>query len=393
MESVRRLLVALSMAILASAALAPAALANGVGDLYAATPGGVLELQVDTQAVVSTVPVAPAPIALAFANDGRTLFTVSGGRHIASVDIATISPGTQRDVPENATGVAVPKGTSVVVAYPSGGMLGAWDPGADVLSQSGKLPGAPDLLTADRRDPHVAAAQSGKSWIASWNPADNSLRTTTVPGRVVAIAMDRDRGGVFVATSGPNKVYRLKLPSLSVDWSTAIPAIPSALAVLSGGVVAGGGTALWAVTSKSASPWATTAGAIRQLVASDEGSVLYAAETVRVEAFASAGTLARTITLSGEHAPRAIAPVPHASSIANGGGTGRGTGRTGGTGNATNGGSGTPKPVPVTSTVAEDVGGFISRTPIVGSAAAVAGIVFGAVFATARWYVRRQPED
>ena len=77
----------IARAIATSGALAPLllaglvgpALANGVGDLYIASPAGVLEVRVSTSTVVSTISLLPAPQSLAFTPDGKTLYVGSGG--------------------------------------------------------------------------------------------------------------------------------------------------------------------------------------------------------------------------------------------------------------------------------------------------------------------------
>jgi len=84
---------AAALAVASLVALGPVArpaLANGIGDLYVAAKGGVDEVHVLSQSIVNTVDLTPAPTALAFSPDGRSLYAADGGRFVTRIDIETI---------------------------------------------------------------------------------------------------------------------------------------------------------------------------------------------------------------------------------------------------------------------------------------------------------------
>jgi hypothetical protein len=173
-----------------SLTLSGAVLANGVGDLYVASSAGVLEVHVKTSTVVSTIPMVPAPQSLAFSPDGRTLYVGSGGSHVTPIDIETLDVGAHRDAgPVSA--LAFPAGQILVGSMPT-----APDAGLRTVPRRGRdrerqLPGPGNLLAGDRRDPRVAVAEAGKSWLDVVDPATSTAKKTTVAGEIRALAIDR----------------------------------------------------------------------------------------------------------------------------------------------------------------------------------------------------------
>src|SRR5262249_33235675 len=152
--------------------------------------------------IVNTVDLTPAPTRLAFSPDGRSLYTADGGRFITRIDIETISVAKRIAVPANVAALANGRDDLVAIAYPSRKTLGILDPSDDTLTETAALPGAVDLLAADRHETRIVAAQGGASWVAIVDPATRSLRTTTVTGKVVAVAIDPAGGAAYVATTG-----------------------------------------------------------------------------------------------------------------------------------------------------------------------------------------------
>jgi hypothetical protein len=270
--------------------------------------------------------------------------------------------------------------------------------------QSSVLPGAVDLLAADRRDDRVIAAQSNGSWLAVFDPGSGSLRTATMPGHVQAIGFDRADMLALVVTQAPNRLVAISLATAKASWSATLPGAPSAVAALGAQPLVAVGSAIWAVTHSSSSKWTDAAAGIEALASSDEGSVLYAQEAGQIEAFAASGKEVRTIKLSGTRAPAAIAPVPHASSVANGAGatggteagTGSGSGSGSGAGSGASGstqtsGGGKQKP-PSTDTVVDDAMRWVGTRQVLPGAIAfgVAILVLGQL--AILWYERRQPK-
>lgn len=371
--------------------------ANGIGDLYAASSAGVLELHVESARIVNTVPIAPAPTELAFSPDGRTLYAGAGGRHLVTVDIESISASGTIDLPDAAVALAYPKGEELVLAFPASKTLGVLDTATQNVIQSSVLPGAVDLLAADRRDDRVIAAQSNGSWVAVFDPGSGSVRTATIPGHVQAIGFDRADMLALVATQAPNRIVAISLATAKTSWSATLPGAPTAVTALGVQPLVAVGSAVWAVTRTSAAKWADAAGSVEALAPSDEGTVIYAQEEGQVEAFASTGKAVRTIKLSGTRAPAAIAPVPHASSIADGAGgsDGTGTGTGSGTGSATSGstpasGGGKQKP-PSTDTVVDDAMRWVGTRQVLPGAIAVGVAILVLGQLAILWYERRRP--
>jgi DNA-binding beta-propeller fold protein YncE len=378
----------MTTALAAMVGLGPAvsvAFANGIGDLYVAQAKGVDEVHVASHAVVNTVPLTPAPTALAFTPDGTKLYTANGGRFVTRIDIETISVADRLPVPANAIALAHPKGDLLAIAFESLKVVDFLDPTDDTLRATETLPGAVDLIAADRRDPRLVAAEFGASWIAVIDPSTRAIRTGTVKGDIVAIAVDSDSGSVFVATSGPDTVIRIGLSDLKPKWTTDLADAPVALTAVPAGAIVSLGKVLWMVTATDAIKWGTAPVDVATLATSDDSSIVYAAVGDAIAAFGSDGKIARSIPLGAKAAPSALAPIPRASSIAgaSGGLSGIGSG-------GSSGASAKPNiHAPATDTVVEAAGRLLSSSAIL-SAAAIAVVILAATFVAARWHVRRQ---
>jgi sugar lactone lactonase YvrE len=361
-------------------------LANGIGDLYVAQSKGVDEVHVASHSVVNTVTLTPPPTALAFTPNGRTLYSADGGRFVTRIDIESISVAKRVAIPTNATALAHPKGDLLAIAFATTKTIDFLDPTDDTLRATAVLPGAVDLLAADRRDPRLVAAEYGASWIAVIDPSTRAIRTTTVSGDVVALAVDSDSGAFYVATSGPDAVVRISLGDLKPIWTAKLTAAPVALTATPGAAIVSAGRVLSKVTAPDVVKWATSAGNVGSLATSDDGSIVYAAADDAIEAFGSDGKVARTIPLGSKAAPSALAPIPRASSIAgaHGGNAGSGVGLAGPS----------AKPnlhPPATDTVIDAAGRLLSSAAVL-SAAAIAAVILVAAFLAGRWHVRRQTE-
>jgi DNA-binding beta-propeller fold protein YncE len=386
----RKLSVAVgSTAVAAIIGFGPAAsgvFANGIGDLYVAQAKGVDEVHVASHTVVNTVSLTPAPTALAFSPDGRTLYSTDGGRFVTRIDIESISVAKRVAIPSNASALAHPKGDLLAIAFEATKTVDFLDPTDDTLRATAVLPGAVDLLAADRRDPRLVAAEYGASWIAVIDPSTRAIRTTTVSGEIVALAVDSDSGSAFVATSGPDAVIRISLGDLKPVWTAKLTAAPVALAAAPGGAIVSQGKTLWRASAADVVKWGTAAANVATLATSDDGSIVYAAADDAIEAFGSDGKVARTIPLGSNAAPSALAPIPRASSIA---------GASGGNTGTSNGPAGpSAKPnihPPATDTVVDAAGRLLSSSAVL-IAAAIAAVILAGAFLAGRWHVRRETE-
>ena len=130
-----------ALAPLLLAGLAGPALANGVGDLYVASPAGVLEVRVSTSTIVSTTSVLPSPQSLAFTPDGKTLYVGSGGAHITPIDIETLTVGDAISTPGPVTALAFPAGEILVGAMPLRRTLAFITVHDNSVVESAELPG------------------------------------------------------------------------------------------------------------------------------------------------------------------------------------------------------------------------------------------------------------
>jgi len=315
-------------------AFLPVVLANGIGDLYAGAPSGVLELHVASASVVQGVSFVPAPVALAFSNDGRTLWAARGMRTLTRVDIETISLGTSIDLPGPAVGVAVPRGTSVLVAIKQAKTLEIVDPTTATTKHSPPLPAAPDLVAADHREPLAVAARRGGDWIAVLDLAGNTTSIVKLEGLVRDVSVDGRRHVAFIVTAAPNRLWQVQLRTSKVTERIDLPVTPSMVAPLANGAVVSAGRQLWTVTSGPARQLAVVSYEITALSSSDDGALIYAGGLGGISALNTGGVLLREIILPAGVAPSALAPIPAQASLGPGAGPARGSrrGTTGTTG-------------------------------------------------------------
>lgn len=372
-----------ALAPLLLAGLAGPALANGVGDLYVASPAGVLEVRVSTSTIVSTTSVLPSPQSLAFTPDGKTLYVGSGGAHITPIDIETLTVGDAISTPGPVTALAFPAGEILVGAMPLRRTLAFITVHDNSVVESAELPGPGNLLAGDRRDPRVAVADAGETWLDVVDPATSTARKTTVAGGIQALAIDRQNGGVLVATANPNALIRVDLTTLTTTWTVALPAAPTAVAALATSAIVACGSDLWTVGPTKATKWATARGAVVSMAASDEGDFLHIAESGTVEVFDATGKLQRTLELGTERDPVALAAVPAGSSLYLG-----------------NGGQPSPAPAaqtpgalvtqkpPPTGTFVDTVKDVANYPPVQGAAAVAAAILI-CYWLIVRWYDKR----
>jgi DNA-binding beta-propeller fold protein YncE len=381
-----KLLASGALASLLTLTLSGTVLANGVGDLYVASSAGVLEVHVKTSTVVSTIPMVPPPQSLVFSPDGKTLYVSGPGSTVTPVDIATLDVQAAIGMPGPVSALAFPSGQVLVATMPTRRTLAFAVVHGGAVTESAALPGAGNLIAGDRREARVAVAEAGKSWLEIVDPSTSTLKKTTVAGGIVALAIDRDRGGVLVATQNPSSVIRVDLTSLVATWTVSLTSVPDAIAPLASTIVVGGGTSLWKVDGKTASAFATPRQSVLSLAASDEGSILHVAEATGIEVFDSSGALQRTLELTGNRAPVVMASVPRGSSLYMGDGA-SGPSPSGGASVATPGVISTPQP-PTTSTVVDSARDIVGYPPIQGGAIVAAAILFACWFFI-RWYDRR----
>ena len=374
-----------ALASLLTLTLSGAAQANGVGDLYVASASGVLEVHVATSTIKETIHVSPSPQALAFSPDGTTLFSSGGGSEVTPIDIATLEVHQAITMPGPVAAIAFPAGQILVAVMPTRMTLAFAVVHGGAVTESAQLPGAGNLIAADRRDARVAVAEGGKSWLEVVDPATSTLRKTTVAGGIVALAIDRDHGGVLVATQNPNSLIRVDLTSLVATWTVKLSDVPAAVASMASTVVVSAGKQLWKVDGKTASAFATGREAPIALTASDEGQYVHAAEASGIEVFDTKGAILRTIELASDRAPLAMAPVVRGSSLYLGqGSTGSSSPKPNPTAPAA---LLTPVP-PATSTVTSTALGIVGSPPFQGAVAVSVGILF-LCWLFIRWYDKR----
>jgi len=365
------------------AGLAGQASANGVGDLYVASPAGVLELHVSTSTVVSTIEFLPAPKALAFTPDGKTLYVGTGGAQVTPIDIETLEVGNAIATPGPVSALAFPAGQILVGAMPTRRTLAFATVHANTVVESAELPGSGNLLAGDRRDPRVVVAEAGKGWLDVVDPATSTAKNATVAGEIRAMAIDRKSGGVFVATHNPDALLRVDLATLTVTWTVKLPGTPTAVAAMATMAVVAGDTDLWQVTSTKAAAWARTRSGVVALAAGDEGTVLHVAESGAVEVFDARGKLQRTLELGTDRDPLALAAVPAGSSLY----MGEGSTPTPGSAVGTPGAIVTQKPPPTGTFV--DAAKDIAGSPPVQGAAVVAIVILLGYWLVVRWYDKK----
>ncbi len=384
MKTGKLLLASGALATLLTMTLSGAVLANGVGDLYVASSAGVLEIHVSTSTVVNTIPMVPAPQSVAFSPDGRDLFVSNAGSGVIPIDIASLDVQAQIGMPGPVSALAFPAGEILVGTMPTRRTLAFAVIHGGAVTESAQLPGAGNLLAGDRRDARVAVAEAGKSWLEVVDPATATLRKTTVAGGIVALAIDRGKGAVLVATQDPDALVRIDLTSLLVTWTVKLPAAPNAVAAMSSTAVVGGGSSLWKVDGKTATKLATPKQTATALAVSDEGSFLHVAEAAAIEAFDATGKLQKTIDLKDQQSPVAMAAIPSGSSLFLGQGS---TGATPAPGGNPPASIPTPKP-PTTSTVVDTARDIASYPPVQGAALVAVAILF-LCWMFIRWYDRR----
>ena len=380
-----KLLLATAVTSLLTLTLSAPVMANGTGDLYVASQAGVLEVLVKSSSVINTIPMLPVPQALAFSPDGRTLFAGNGGKNVVPIDIATLDVQSPIVMPGAVSSLAFPAGQLLVASMPTRRTLAWAVVHGGAVKESAPLPGPGNLLAGDPRDARVAVAEAGKSWLDIVDPAAQTLNKVTVVGGIVAMAIDRDRGDVMVATQNPNSIVRIDLTSHLLSWTLALPAAPVAVASLDSTIVVGGGSRLWKVNGKIVTEIATTKQPVVSLTATYDGAYVYAGESNQIEAFDETGSLQRTVALTGDDAPVAMASIPSGSSLF----LGRGSSPTGTPGpkGTMPGGLATPNP-PTTSTVtdtARDIAGY----PPFQDAVVVGFVILVLCGLVIRWYDRR----
>ncbi len=376
-----------ALAAMLTMTLSGAVLANGVGDLYVASAAGVLEIHVKTSTVVSTIPMVPAPLSLAFTPDGTTLYACGGGSAIIPIDIATLDVQSSVIMPGPVSVLAFPAGQILVGSMPTRRTLAFAVIHGGAVTESAELPGAGNLMAADRREARVAVAEAGKNWLEVVDPATSTMKKATVEGNIVALAIDRTHDAVLVATQTPNALISVDLTSLVTTWTVKLDGSPVAVAALTTTAVVAGGTNLWSVDGKTAAKLATTRQSAAALAASDEGSVVHVAEAGGIEVFDAKGILQRTLELTGDRAPTEMAAVPRGSSLFMGQGAAQAS-ASAATGPLQPGSLKTPEPPP-TDTVMDTASRLVNSPPLQGAAAVSAGILF-LCWLLIRWYDKRQ---
>jgi DNA-binding beta-propeller fold protein YncE len=376
-----------AIASLLTLTLSGPVLANGTGDLYVASSAGVLEVLVKTSSVINTIPMVPAPQSLAFSPDGRTAFASDAGKDVTPIDIATLDVQAPIVMPGLVSALAFPAGQLLVATMPARRTLAWAVVHGGPVTESAALPGPGNLLAGDSRDARVAVAEAGQSWLDIVDPAAQTLNKVTVSGGIVALAIDRDRGDVLVATQSPNSLVRVDLTSHLLTWTVSLPGAPVAVASMASTIVVAGGTKLWKVDGKTATAFATTKLPASVVTASYDGAYLYVAESAGIEVFDSKGSLQRTIVLKGDEAPVAMAPIPSGSSLFLGHGGAEATPTVVPTG--TMPGAITTSGPPTTSTVVDTARDIVGYPPV-QDAALVAVAILVLCWLFVRWYDRRQ---
>ena len=374
-----------ALASLLTLTLSGAVLANGIGDLYVASPAGVLEVHVKTSAVVSTIPMTPAPQSLAFSPDGHTVYVGGGGISVTPIDIATLDAQAPIVMPGPVTALSFPAGHVLVGTMPIRKTLAFAAVTGGAVTESAQLPGAGNLIAGDPREARVAVAEAGESWLEVVNPADQTMSRVTVTGGIVALAIDRDHGGVMVATKNPNALVRVDLTSHLLSWTVKLPGVPVAVASMATTIVVAGGATLWKVDGKTAAAFATTKQAALALTPSYEGSFLHVAEASAIEVFDANGKVQRTLNLTSDQAPVAMAAVPTGSSLFLGSGTADASPSA--VPSVAMPGAITTAEPPITSTVGDAVAGVVGSAPAQG-AAIVALLILVCWWLLMRWYDR-----
>jgi DNA-binding beta-propeller fold protein YncE len=323
---------------------ASVALANGLGDLYVAVPGGVDEVFLAGQQIVTTVDVTGGGSDLAFTNDGAFLFVVDASGGLGRINIEEIRPDQSYTLAKDAVAVAHPKGTALFIALKDDAALAVLPRDETTTSEGPTLSGAADILAADPHENRFVAAQSGHSWLDIVEPSSAHVTRVQLDGDIVAVAIARAEGYAYVAMEGPNQVARVSLATGAVDWKADLSGAPSALAAVPEAAVVAVGDALFRVKDGQAAPWSTAAtgikGLVTQLSASYEGAYVYVATEDAILAINEAqpdSAPAAEVAVAGA---AFLAPIPKESSLYKGRGAGTGPGSSAGAGNATGTGAG-----------------------------------------------------
>jgi sugar lactone lactonase YvrE len=322
-------------------------LANGIGDLYAGVPSGVLELHVASSKVVEEVEFGPAATSLAFSNDGRTLWLARGQKSLTRIDIETISLGASLALPGPASAAAVPQGSAIVVAVGSS-RLAIVDPATGRVRASEALPAEPNLLAADRREPLAVAASRAAAWVAILDPSDGSVHTVSLKGTVAAIAVDRAGATAYAVTAAPNRLWRIQLATAKVTEQVELSASPTAVTSTTHGPVIASGRQLWLAASGGVRRLGTTEADILAIAASDDGRLIYVGHGGGVTTLNTDGVVLRTLALAAGRTPNTLAAIPAPPSLGSGAGPGT-SGPSGPSGSAGSPASFGPVP-PATST-------------------------------------------
>jgi len=308
---------ALVVAFLVPGLVAPAniARANGIGDLYAAVDGGILELHVASSAIVQRVAIPGTPSGMAFSNDARSLYLASGRARLDRIDIESIQLADNIATEIDLVTVAIPKGGTAVTAGPGRPRLLLAGLVDGKVRETDRLPGAPDLLTADRRDPHALAARSGASWVSIVDVDDGSVAVIDVQGDVVGLAVDRAGAAGFVVTRSPDRLTRISLVDHAVLWEVPLPGPATAVVSTAFGPIVAGSGALWSIDGDTAIEWAGEGSPSGILAASDGGDIVYVGQASAVLAFDANAQLQRTIALPATERLRGLAAFPAPGSL------------------------------------------------------------------------------
>ena len=376
--------VALAASLVLAGGSGRVVLANGVGDLYVADPKGVLEVYLKTSTIESPITVPAAPTMLAFTADVYQIaissLGVTGPTHAATPIVA----------------LAHPIGSSLFVAYRGAKTLGVLVDGAATFIDGPTLPASPDILAADPRETRFAAAAKGDTWVAIVEPSSSKVTEVGgsggIGGKVVAMAVARAEGYVWVATSAPNRVALVSLSTGKVASSAPLDGAPTAITALGKFAVVAVGSSLVKVQAGAASAWAQASGPVLELASDLTASYAYVATADKVTALSVANPKASPAASVAvpNGAPAALAPVPNRGSSlgAAGGGDQGGTGASPGTGN----GKSTAHPAtkthaPATDTVLGD-GMRISSSDLT-TVFIVVGAVIVAVLVGSRLLIKR----
>ena len=131
------------------------------------------------------------------------------------------------------------------------------------------------------------------------------MKKTTVDGNIVALAIDRDHGGMLVATHSPDALIASTSLRSCATWTVKLDGTP--VAVAAAGVDRGRRRRHQPLERRR-----QDCGQIRDdppvgrwsLTASDEGAVLHVAEASGIEVFDATRHPQRTLELTGDRAPR-----------------------------------------------------------------------------------------